>query len=326
MTDKTKSIGIMSAELESADGEFQLLPAGVFKSKDGRPKDAAAYVLEEHHAAALVAQFNAQKNPIAVDYEHQSILTKENGKPAPAAGWVHGLEWRPGKGLFAVQVEWTETAKAAIKANEYRYISPVFTYKPKTGEIIHLFNAALTNTPALDGMEAAVAHSLNFQPSENNQGEQGGENQKPATIVHKEALTLEIAKAQSELERLTAQTDALTVANVALAKQQEEDRLTSLIDGYLEAGRIYPFERDAFLTLAHVNMPALQQVLAPRKHFNWMCCQTDRINTASHIAGMAKPFNLTAADIRACELTGKDPAAYAALKASYFNGENPVHI
>lgn len=42
-----------------------------------------------------------------------------------------------------------------IAAGEYKFISPVFGYN-KRGEVIELLHAALTNTPALDGMDAVM--------------------------------------------------------------------------------------------------------------------------------------------------------------------------
>ena len=44
-----------------------------------------------------------------------------------------------------------------IESGEYKYISPVFTYDRKTGAVKSLINAALTNNPALDGMDAVAA-------------------------------------------------------------------------------------------------------------------------------------------------------------------------
>ena len=66
------------------------------------------------------------------------------------------MEWRD-DGLHAQDVEWTARAQAAIAAREYRYLSPVFTYHPGTGEIVDLLHAALTNTPALDDLSAVAA-------------------------------------------------------------------------------------------------------------------------------------------------------------------------
>ncbi|WP_338299071.1 phage protease, partial [Escherichia coli] len=90
-----------------------------------------------------------------IDYEHQTLRAVNNGKPAPAAGWFSQVEWREGAGLYAIGVEWTENAAAMIAAGEYKFISPVFGYN-KRGEVIELLHAALTNTPALDGMDAVM--------------------------------------------------------------------------------------------------------------------------------------------------------------------------
>lgn len=153
-------LGMCTANIPQASNEFQLFPAGKFRTQDGRPKEINDWVMTARIASHLVKEFKAKKNPMVVDYEHQTVLAADNGKPAPAAGWVHGLEWREGQGLYAVDVKWTEAARASIQADEYRYISPTFRYNRETGEVLQLVNAALTNSPALDGMEAAVALRL----------------------------------------------------------------------------------------------------------------------------------------------------------------------
>ncbi|MEX3614730.1 MAG: phage protease [Burkholderia gladioli] len=51
-----------------------------------------------------------------------------------------------------------------VESGEYRYISPVFGYHPKTGVVESLFNAALTNVPAIDGMSAIAAAALSALP------------------------------------------------------------------------------------------------------------------------------------------------------------------
>lgn len=143
----------------TAGAEIQLLPAGAFRSSDVRPKEVTAWRMDAEIAAALIAQIDARANRLVVDYEHQTLLSADNGHPAPAAGWFKKLEWRE-DGLWAVDVEWTERARAMIEAGEYLYISPVFTYDKKTGAVLRLVNAALTNNPALDGMDAVAAKFL----------------------------------------------------------------------------------------------------------------------------------------------------------------------
>jgi phage I-like protein len=141
------------ASTVSASNEIQLLPAGQFRATDGRPKDVAHWFIDAAAAASIIETFSSLNNRIVIDYEHQTLRTADNGQPAPAAGWFKKLEWREGDGLYAVDVDWTERAKEHIDAKEYLYISPVFSYDKKTGTVKRILNAALTNNPALDGMD-----------------------------------------------------------------------------------------------------------------------------------------------------------------------------
>lgn len=143
----------------SAGNEIQLFPAGEFRASDGRPKDAPHWLINAELAAAIIADFETRQNKTVIDYEHQTLLTTNNGQPAPAAAWFSKLEWRE-SGLYAIDVEWTQRATDMIEGGEYKYISPVFTYDKKTGAITSVLNAALTNNPALDGMDAVAANQF----------------------------------------------------------------------------------------------------------------------------------------------------------------------
>lgn len=155
-----KNLGIAACAISvTASGEIQLLPAGEFRAIDGRPKDVPSWYIDAELAAVIIADFESRANKTVIDYEHQTILTAQNGQPAPAAAWFSKLEWRD-SGLYAIDVEWTERATSMISAEEYRYISPVFTYDKKTGAVKSLINAALTNNPALDGMDAVAANQF----------------------------------------------------------------------------------------------------------------------------------------------------------------------
>jgi phage I-like protein len=120
---------------------IQLLPAGDIATRDGRGP------YRNTDPARVLEEFLAYGMPIAVDYEHQSLEAEEKTSPTPAAGWIHELEIREGE--IWGRVEWTERAAGMIAAKEYRYISPVFEYVPKTGEIMRLVSAGLTNRPNL---------------------------------------------------------------------------------------------------------------------------------------------------------------------------------
>ncbi|MBN3068159.1 phage protease [Pectobacterium brasiliense] len=149
-------VAALAAEINKASlGVIQLFPAGEFRARDGRPTECPAWIMTAEVAQALIAAADAQQTPYVIDYEHQTLRAAKNGQPAPASGWFKKLEWRDGDGLFAVDVTWTDSAAAMIAANSYRFISPVFSYD-KSGSVLQLLHAALTNTPAVDGMDEVM--------------------------------------------------------------------------------------------------------------------------------------------------------------------------
>ncbi len=131
------------------DRSFQIIPSGEFRAIDGRPKDVACWRLNKANALSIIQKVRTRSKPLLIDYEHQTLNTTMNGKPAPAAGWIGDLEWKDGMGIFAIGTDWTEKAQAFLRAKEYRYISPVFTYNKNTGDILDILHIALTNNPAL---------------------------------------------------------------------------------------------------------------------------------------------------------------------------------
>ncbi|MEI7036441.1 phage protease [Fulvimonas yonginensis] len=138
-----------------ADGNaqrIQLTPAGNFKPWDGRDIPSGHWHIDQAVANAVIARFQARKNPRVLDYEHQTLRKEENGQPAPAAGWITDLQWVDGQGLFGT-VELTARARQLIADGEYRYVSPVFSYDRHTGDVLDIQMAAITNNPAIDGME-----------------------------------------------------------------------------------------------------------------------------------------------------------------------------
>ena len=131
---------------------LQLTPAQDFTPSDGRAMDVPAWRINAATAQRVIAAFNAAQPPV-IDYEHQTLHKEANGQPAPAAGWMHGLRWIEGRGLFA-EAELTERARALVQSGEYRYFSPVFEYARGSGEVTRILMGALTNHPAIAGMEA----------------------------------------------------------------------------------------------------------------------------------------------------------------------------
>lgn len=132
--------------------DIQFTPSGDFRPADGRSMSVAAWRIDATIAARVIQRAAERVTPAVVDYEHQTLRKEENGQPAPAAGWIRSLHWREGKGLYG-RVELTQRAREFIAANEYRFFSPVFKFDRQTGEVESIEMGALTNHPALDGME-----------------------------------------------------------------------------------------------------------------------------------------------------------------------------
>lgn len=157
----TSAIAACSFEIRSEGAAIQLFPAGTFKARDGRPTDVkdGHWLIDNDIAARLLAKMATRLTDVVIDYEHQTLNSAENGKEAPAAGWIKGvsLEWREGEGLFASPVDWTERGGNYIKAKEYRYLSPVFAYDKRTGAVLDLLHVGLTNYPAIDNLHPLQA-------------------------------------------------------------------------------------------------------------------------------------------------------------------------
>lgn len=142
----------------------QLLLDGEFAATDGRPGNikgskTKVWRLDAAGAAQVIAAAKARQTPMVVDYEHQSLAKDKPAGGVPAAGWIEDLSYFAGLGLFA-RVAWTPRAKAYVDNDEYRYISPAFFFDHSTGAITELVNAALTNTPGLDGLLPVAAAQL----------------------------------------------------------------------------------------------------------------------------------------------------------------------
>ncbi|PKM32000.1 MAG: hypothetical protein CVV07_01090 [Gammaproteobacteria bacterium HGW-Gammaproteobacteria-11] len=154
-----------------ADGNLvriQVTPAGLFQPADGRPLDVPGWYIDAATAQVVIERFNARRQPLVIDYDHQTLNKEKNGQPAPAAGWFKGLEWDD-QGLWAV-AELTDRAMESRAKREYMYFSPVFGYDGTTGVVQELHMGALTNTPAVHGMEGialiAAATFGHYQPED----------------------------------------------------------------------------------------------------------------------------------------------------------------
>lgn len=289
---------------QAANGSAQLLPAGEFSARDGRPGPGKTWKLNDAQGRDLAARLTAvaEQTPIAIDYEHQSIMAATNGQPAPSAGYMLGFEWRDGAGLWA-RVQWTERALAFINAGEYRYISPVITYDAD-GQITGLHNAALVSTPALLGMDAVQAALAAQFESPSQTPTTKGSAMDLATLVAllglaagataqdvttairaliarsavATALTAKLglqadvdqAAALSALTTRLATPDAATLQQMTALQAQvaqlqaaaNERAVNELVDGAILAHKLTPAQRDWAVGLGKANLAQLQAFIA----------------------------------------------------------------
>ena len=130
--------------------EIQVIPFGTSKTPKG------TFILDNESATAVIRDFEAHKNDMVVDYEHQTLA--DPPVEAPAAGWIKKLINKGNDGVWAA-MEWTEKAKQYIANKEYRYVSPVFFKRKTDNRVMQLINVALTNQPNIDGMVPLINKS-----------------------------------------------------------------------------------------------------------------------------------------------------------------------
>lgn len=218
------TLGEINTQQPNSHGRYllQLTPAQDFTPSDGRPMDVPAWRINTAIASSVINRFNTAQ-PLVIDYEHQTLHKETNGQPAPAAGWIHGLRWVEGSGLYA-EVELTARALQAIASGEYRYFSPVFLYSPETGDVLKVTMGALTNNPAIHGMQALnamqAAASAQFSLPQTHPTE---EPMNPTLKALLAALGLpETATEQAALSAVQSHKDTAEAARSALALKAED--------------------------------------------------------------------------------------------------------
>lgn len=138
-------IGVCYALLgETRATELELIPAGKFTGRDGRTwtNDQPDQVIALSQAIQLPAG-------ICIDEDHalEFAANDKVGGSAPAYGWIKSLEIR--EGAIWGKVEWTPLGIQAVDDKIYCGLSPVFAYDEKTGRVLALLSAGLTNKPNL---------------------------------------------------------------------------------------------------------------------------------------------------------------------------------
>jgi phage I-like protein len=136
------------------------------------PTDKGTLILDRAGADEVLRRFAQRGNALPFDFEHQMFSDGIAG-PVPAAGWIEqgGIQARD-DGLY-VTVAWTERARTALNAREYRYFSPtVLTDKSK--RVVELLPPALVNYPAMYGLQPLAAKGGRTATEETTAGHEAG--------------------------------------------------------------------------------------------------------------------------------------------------------
>ena len=195
-----------------------------------------------------------------------------------------------------------------IQSGEYRYLSPVIAYDQTTGVVGKLISAALTNNPALDGMEEVAALSL-VHPHKNESSTD------VAALMHASNELLAALRAK------TAEAEQSRTELAALRRQLDDARLAALIDDATHGGRLLAYHVEAARKLGKVDLAALSTLL-DRPPLVPLGTQTDALRARGWNPDAARPAALTSEKRHVATLGGRTPQEFAALKARFTTEES----
>lgn len=148
------------AEGQAAPDWVHLLPAPA-DGKIGTTDSRGPYLVAD--AAALIAASFAHTARLPIDENHSTDLAAPRGEPAPARGWIIGMEARP-DGIWG-QVEWNAAGSDLVIGKAYRAISPVILHD--AAKNIHsILRAGLVNRPNIRGLTALHQQETDMNPSQ----------------------------------------------------------------------------------------------------------------------------------------------------------------
>ena len=246
--------------LDSAAPDWiQLLPAGpAISGRDGR-----SWNLPDPQT--LIAEFTARNQPLVVDWEHASEHRAPQGLDAPAAGWIDQMEAR--NGAIWGHVEWTAKAIQQLLSKEYRFLSPVFTYRKTDAAIVALTSAALTNRPNLPltalnreeppmdltlitaalGLAASadipvIAAAINALKSETAAARNRAETPPLDKFIPRQAYDAALARATNAEQQLAT-----------VNKERRDPEITALVDSALQERKITPATKDYYIAVCQTD-------------------------------------------------------------------------
>lgn len=141
---------------ENGESDVQVATIGtvIGSDKDGNP------VEQNFSEEALKMIAETQKDEILVDADHSS----ERSESTEAKGWLSGLKFVPGAGLFG-KIKWTDIGKKLIQNRVFRWLSPAWLLNDNKEPML-MTSCALTNKPAQYGRIQPIINQIPAQEKE----------------------------------------------------------------------------------------------------------------------------------------------------------------
>lgn len=176
--------------IDNGESEVQITTIGtvVGTGANGEPVEQnltenALQVLAEKH----------KDDEILVDQDHES----ETSNKTEAKGWLSGIKFVPGKGLFG-KIKWTDIGRKLVENRVFRWLSPSWYLNKETHEPMEMTSVALTNKPSQAGRIEPIVNSA------------------PVQLIDDNIITMEMTK--EELVELIKQ----TIIDLKKEKKMEE--------------------------------------------------------------------------------------------------------
>lgn len=137
--------------IENGESEVQIATIGevIGTGADGEP---VVQNLTEESLQKLAEKH--KDDELLVDADHES----EMGGKTEAKGWLSGLKFIPGVGLFG-KIKWTDIGRKLIENRVFRWLSPSWYLNKETKEPIQMTSVALTNKPSQAGRIDPIVNS-----------------------------------------------------------------------------------------------------------------------------------------------------------------------
>lgn len=133
-----RALEIRLLDAHTPPQEVRIFPFGTIPTSKGTLR------FTTKSAELVQKQWSILQRQFGFDFGHDTFAQDKPSSEKIAAGWGD-LTIRP-DGLYVTGIEWTPQAAQKILTKEFRYLSPACS--DKGGEIVAVYNCALTNLPA----------------------------------------------------------------------------------------------------------------------------------------------------------------------------------